>query len=436
MPAAPPERYRIRRTAQSFSPPARGWTTNHPHRCPDYAVTFVHEIGHGLGAHHDPGNVYESGSRGQAVRLRPCGPGRHAEPRHGDECSGPCRAVLLDSAAPALGRDSRHRGRADNERTLRETVHIAVQYSDYLRSLGPAPPSDLRVRFEGGGARLTWRDNAPDADGYEVEYVGGGTFRRQMVKDRTGAVLPLESTEPGTHYDFLVRAIKGDERSLRSNIVLLVVPGDPIAAPSDVSVTHRRMTFNQIDVRWTDNSDNESGFDVQLLQDGDPIHRNRVAADSEYSSFDSFLALWVNAQGGAEYGVRVFAFNPSGYSESSEVVTFRWELSERDLGPVTGFSVRVPPGRRLYASHGQPTRRRGDTKSSAVLRGWRDERSWRSGSQNVSAGTAWMDFEGLPRGGRYGFKIVAARRPATSPEFALPGLSDAGRARRGSAGAL
>ena len=55
---------------------------------------------------------HESGPRGQAVRLRPCGPGRRAEPRHGDECSGPGRAVLLDSAAPALGRDSRDRGRA------------------------------------------------------------------------------------------------------------------------------------------------------------------------------------------------------------------------------------------------------------------------------------------------------------------------------------
>ena len=43
---------------------------------------------------------------------RPHGPGRHAEPRHGNELQGPGRAVLLDSAAPALGRGSRHRGRA------------------------------------------------------------------------------------------------------------------------------------------------------------------------------------------------------------------------------------------------------------------------------------------------------------------------------------
>ena len=385
----------IRRTAQSFSSRARGWTTNHPHRCPDYAVTFVHEIGHGLGAHHDPGNVT---SPDRAVRPYAFG--------HADQDVMPSLGTAMSVVGQVEPFFSTPRLRPwgailgiaderDNERTLQETVHIAVQYSDYLRSLDPAPPSDLRVRFEGGGARLTWRDNAPDADGYEVEYVGGGTFRRQMVKDRTGAVLPLESTEPGTHYDFLVRAIKGDERSLRSNIVLLVVPGDPIAAPSDVSVTF--VALQQLEVRWTDNSDNESGFDVQLLQDGEPIHRNRVAADSEFSSF---WHGWVNVQGGAEYGVRVFAFNPSGYSESSEVVTFRWEHPHAP-GPVTGVSVRaIGPTAVRVAWTADPEA--GRYQVDAELRGWRDERSWRSGSQNVSAGTAWMDFEGLPRGGRYG----------------------------------
>ena len=44
-------------TAFNFSPAAYGWTVNYPSSCGDYAVTFAHEIGHGLGAHHDPANV-------------------------------------------------------------------------------------------------------------------------------------------------------------------------------------------------------------------------------------------------------------------------------------------------------------------------------------------------------------------------------------------
>jgi|GEM_PF-2112487 len=301
-------------------------------------------------------------------------------------------------------------GERDNERLLQETVRIAVRYSDYLGSLEPAPPSDVRVRLEGGAAHLTWRDNAPEADGHEVEYWwtaprAASRRRFQMVKGRTGAVLPLESTEPGTRYWFYVRATKGDQRSLRGNVPVLIVPGDPIAAPSDVSVTFESIRWAE--VRWTDNSDNESGFDVQLLRHGEPILRNRVAADSEYSSFQSFA---LNPQGGAEYGVRVFAFNPSGYSESSEVATFRWERPGSP-GPVTGVSVRATgPTTVRVAWTAEPEADR--YAVVAELPDWIDTRYWR---RSRDAGAAWVEFEGLARGGRYAFAVNANRGVATNP---------------------
>lgn len=129
---------------------------------------------------------------------------------------------------------------------------------------------------------------------------------------------------------------------------MVVVPGEPIEAPSDVSVTFTRnvdgvevWNLDLVRVRWTDNCDDESGFDVQLLQDGEVIHRRLVAADSERS------VVWANEvvpRDGAEYGVRVFAYNGTGYSASSEVATFRWEnpgapkpasVSVRATGPTT-----------------------------------------------------------------------------------------------------
>ncbi len=246
-------------TAQSYYQSARAWTTNHPLGCPDYAVTFVHEIGHGLGADHDPANAADP-----LYLFRPYAVG-HADldvmPSLGTAMSyqGQVEPFFSTPRLRPWGAVLGIADERDNERTLQETVHIAVRYSDYLGSLDPAPPSDVRVRFEGGAAHLTWRDNAPEADGYEVEYwytTSGRTRRRfQMLKGRTGAVLPLESTEPGARYRFYVRAVKGDERSLRGNVPVLVVPGEPIAPPSDVSVT--LFSANVIDVGWTDNSDNE-----------------------------------------------------------------------------------------------------------------------------------------------------------------------------------
>ena len=377
-----------------------GWTTNHPLHCWDYALTFVHEVGHGLGAHHDPPNAsgwtwrpYAFGhtdlevmpSLGTVMSYR-----GQREPIFSTPRIRPHGAILGIADA------------RDNERMLQESVHVAVRYDDHLLPPDiPAPPSDLRVRFDGVAAHLTWRNQAADADGYEVQYgFTSGLHRLQIVEDGTEAVLPLRLTEPGTHYEFFVRATRGDVRSLPSHRVLMVIPGDPIAAPSDVSVAVGP-DGDSIDIQWTDNSDDESGFDVQLLEDGDPIHRERVPADSGRARF---WGSWVHAQGGAEYGVRVFAYNSSGYSASSEVATFRWESSDVP-GPLTGVSVRpTGPTSVRVAWRAQPGA--AGYTVWALLRNWKAERERRTHGEAVST---WVDFEGLPRGGRYSFHILPYR---------------------------
>ena len=55
-----------------------------------------------------------------------------------------------------------------------------------------------------------------------------------------------------------------------------IVPGEPIAAPSGVSVAPILSAFSDAEVRWTDNSDNETAFDVQILLDGEPIQQRSV----------------------------------------------------------------------------------------------------------------------------------------------------------------
>ena len=379
---------------------AFGWTKNDPKACPDYAATFVHELGHGLGAHHDPANVQHP-----ERLIRPYAFG-HANydvmPSLGTAMSynGQIEPFFSTPRIRPHGAVLGIAGERDNERVLQEAVQIGVQYSDYLRSLegAPAPPSDLRVRFEGGSARLAWQDNAPDADGYEVDYRWwisrqASFSRRQAIEGRSEATLPLEGTEPGRRYDFWVTARNGEARSLRSSIVRLVFPGEPIAVPSEVSATVTpRLT--RVDVRWTDNSDNESGFDVQLLQDGEPIARNRAEADSEHSGFE---AWWVRPQGGAEYGVRVFAYNSSGYSESSDVATFRWTQPAAP-GPVTDAA----------ASAIGPTTVRltwvGNSESDYYYVTAR-LKHWEQIGFLARAGAGWVDFEGLARGGRYTFNV-------------------------------
>ncbi len=397
-----------------------GWSSNHPF-CPDYAAVFAHEIGHGLGAHHDPPHVppfLGPDDAGEYAKLfRPFAMAYvnyDVMPSLGTAVSyeGQIEPFYSSSSVRPWGAVIGVPGGQDNERTLRETAPLKARSGESLPTLEglPAQPTGLQARFEGEFARLTWRDNAPGADGYDVQHRWDGSAPGTRgsaywsVEGRTGAVvrLPPEAMAPGYRHEFYVLARKGDVESLQSTTVVLHLPGDPITAPSGVSVTVDD-GLGRVDVTWTDNSDNETGFDVQLLRDGEPIVRWLTAADAT----DVRISDWaVRPRQGDEYGVRVVAYNASGQSESSETVTFRWDhpLAARPpeatavaIGPTTArVTWTVDPKVLFY-------------NVRAELNGWQDARPWRSDRDPGSDGTAWVDFEGLARGGRYTFEVSPVR---------------------------
>ncbi len=408
------------RTAENFSGFAYGWTTNNPVVCPsDYAVIFAHEIGHGLGAHHDPWYIP---SRRSLYRPYAVGYANFdVMPSLGTAMSyeGQVEPFFSTPRIRPFGAVVGVAGEQDNEGTLRETVHLGVRYSDYLMSVDglPAAPGDLRVQFDDGAARLSWRDNAPDADGYEAawrveEDVGHwSSWELVALEGRTEATLPLELT--GRLYEFWVRATEGEALSLRSDIVPLVVPGEPLAAPSNVSVTVDP-DLGEVNVRWTDNSDDEEGFDVQLLQDGEPLHRVRAQSDTGTARF-----IWfhMELQVGARFAVRVFAYNSSGYSESGEA-SFRWAHSRaaEPVADVVASAVGPTTVRVAWTVDPEIDNYRVD----AFLQGWTDAQVF--ASKDSLDGAAWLDFEGLARGGRYRFRVLPiSRRDSSSAYLTLGG---------------
>ncbi len=392
-----------------------GWSSNHPF-CQDYAAVFAHEIGHGLGAHHDPPHVpgfLDPDPAGEYAKLFRPHAMAHVNydvmPSLGTAVSyeGQIEPFYSSSSVRPWGAVIGVPGGQDNASTLRETAPLVARAGDYWLSqeVLPAQPTGLQARFEGEFARLTWRDNAPDADGYNVSHLqdwdGGSKWTIYRELDgRTEAVVPLapEGMAPGVRHEFYVLARKGDVESLQSTEVFLTFPGDPIAAPSGLSVTVSDK-LGWVDVTWTDNSDNETRFDVQLLRNGDPVLREWADADAtDVCLYEDY----VRPRQGDEYGVRVIAYNASGQSESSETVTFRWDhpLAARPpnatASAISPTTVRVmwtvDPEVRFYYVR-------------ARLEGWTHERRWRPGD-NESAGTAWLDFEGLARGGRYTFEVT------------------------------
>ncbi|MDE2690174.1 MAG: hypothetical protein OXI49_06625 [Acidobacteriota bacterium] len=412
-----------------------GWSSNDP-TCGDYAAVFVHELGHGLGAHHEPANLVGLLGLGRDPWLRLFAPYALGHVNY-DVMPGLGTAMSYQGQIEPFFSTTRIKpyggatigvaDQQDNARTLRETVPMIAQVSDYLRSIEglPAQPSNLRGRLEGAFASLSWQDNAPDADGYYVDhYVSWGEDSLHdivRVEGRTEAVLPLKITVPGARHQFAVLAgKKGDVYSLASNRIALIFPGDPIEAPSDVSVAVDPQ-LGAVEVRWADNSDNETGFDVQLLRAGDPIRRQRLPAGSTKTSF---YASNVLPRQRAEYEVRVFAFSSSGQSGSSGTVAFRWD-HPLAVGPVANLS----------ATAIEPTKVRvtwtvdpevGGYRVDAELPGWQASRNWFP-PLDGAVDTGWIDFEGLARGGRYTFEVTPSRpRGLPSRVYLALGERDAG----------
>jgi hypothetical protein len=86
-------------------------------------------------------------------------------------------------------------------------------------------------------------------------------------------------------------------------------PGDPPAAPSDLTAT--AVSSSQIDLAWTDNSDNETVFNVERSLDGISYgFHDSVGADVEAYS-DAGLAA------NTPHWYRVSASNPDGTSDPS-----------------------------------------------------------------------------------------------------------------------
>ena len=405
-------------TARRFSNGGTyGWTSNGAY-C-DYVATFVHELGHGLGANHEPPvtklpqrayTPYAFGymnwdvmpNIGTAMSNSVVG---QIEPFFSTPRIRPYGAVvgIADSQ--------------DNERTLQETVQMGVRYSDYLQSVEglPAPPSNLRVWLDGESARLAWQDNAPGAHGYEVRYSGTNSYSgwfntgtSVLVEGRTGATVPLEYREPGTVYLFGVQATKGEERSLESSLVGLAFP-DELEAPSDVSVAANDVGIN---VQWADNSDNEQGFVVLILDDGEPVARKWAWADRTKAEILRFRVRPHDA----EYQVKVYAANSSAYSEGSEAVTFRWErpLAPAAVTDVAATAIGPTTVRVTWTGYSEND----GYWVEASLPGWR---------YSVHADTEWVDIEGLARGGSYSFRVRAHNRDGASvPSWAYLTLGTRG----------
>ena len=164
---------------------------------------------------------------------------------------------------------------------------------------------------------LSWTDNAYDETGYKVEYsidqvlwTGAGSLPANIT------AYQLTGLAAGTTYYFRVYAYNEYGNSNRSEIVSATTisnsAGTP-AAPTALTVTV--ISDNQINLFWTDNADNETGYQLEYSTDDiEWFLKAFIGADSE--TFNC-----IGLYSGTTYYFRVCAFNDYGHSGYSNIVS-------------------------------------------------------------------------------------------------------------------
>ena len=189
---------------------------------------------------------------------------------------------------------------------------------DYLGAL-PAIPGVFSLGGETSSSiQLSWNDLSNNETGFEIErsLTGlGGEFTYVTTLAANTTSYNDTGLQDETQYYYRIRSINATGPSLYSSIqstsTLLAIP----AAPSSLAVAG--FTASSIQLTWNDNSDNESGFEIQRSSTGLPFSYSLIqttgAGTTTYT--DNGLSEVTT------YYYRVRAINLAGESAYSNVVS-------------------------------------------------------------------------------------------------------------------
>jgi fibronectin type 3 domain-containing protein len=151
-----------------------------------------------------------------------------------------------------------------------------------------------------------------------------------------GGVTWTDTTvQPSTTYNYRVRSFNGNGTSGATLPVTLTTPGIPRPASG---LTAAALNAYQVDLAWTDNAGNESGFRVQRRTGAGWVTIASTAADTvAYSDTTTFPST--------AYVYRVIAYNGDGDGQPSN-----------EAAVVTPVAPPLPPSRLAGTPYREPTR--------------------------------------------------------------------------------
>jgi hypothetical protein len=186
--------------------------------------------------------------------------------------------------------------------------------------LPPTAPSNLTATaVSASRIDLEWTDNSSTETGFTVERSPNGSNSWEGIATAADNTTIYADTglTPGTAFFYRVAAYNLNGSSGFSNQATAATAEVPPESPTDLLAT--AVFEDQIDLSWTDNSSNETGFTIEQSPNGfEPWTEIATLASNNTDYADNSLSP------GATYYYRVFAYNsagPSGYSNTAVTST-------------------------------------------------------------------------------------------------------------------
>ena len=197
----------------------------------------------------------------------------------------------------------------------------------------PNSPSNLNATAQSSTQiNLSWTDNSNNESGFKIERKNGSSGNwSEIAQVATNTTSYSDNNlTPNTQYCYQVRAYNSAGNSNYSNESCATTSDVPPNDPTNLSATAQSST--QINLSWTDNSDNETGFKIEQ-KSGSSGNWSEIAQVAANTTSYSDNNLTPNTQ----YCYQVRAYNSAGnsnYSNESCATT-----SDVPPNPPTNLSV-------------------------------------------------------------------------------------------------
>jgi len=177
----------------------------------------------------------------------------------------------------------------------------------------PASPTNLQgTAINCNQIDISWQDNATDETNYIVERkIEGGSYSVKATLPANTTIYSDTSVSENTKYYYRVKAKNGFGDSGYSNEINITTPpcGTPPNTPTNLTLIV--VSSSQIDLSWSDNSDNEIGFKIERKTEGG-FYSEITTVGANVNSY-SDTSLLPNTK----YYYRIRAYNSFGYSPYS-----------------------------------------------------------------------------------------------------------------------